>query len=190
VPKQEIDDLYKMRPYCVAPDGDTAQEAFAVIRDVLERSGRVALGRVVLTSREHVIALEARDAVLMGLLLRYPYEIVDARDLFADTGRVKLSREMIELGEHIVRMKSGHFDPEKFTDHYEEALHELIRKKRKGEPIRAGEPTPPSNVINVIDALRRSVEAEGGAAGRFGAPPPGSGTTRHGGRRRDHDGAG
>ncbi len=166
VPRLEIDDLYKIRPYYVAPDGSVAHEAFAVIRDVIERTGRVAIGRVVLTSREHVIALEPRGNILMGLLLRYPYEIVDDKQISADTPPVKIAREMIELGEHIVRMKSGHFDPRKFADRYEEALRELIRKKRRGEPITAEEPIERSKVINVMDALRRSVQAEGGRGRR------------------------
>jgi DNA end-binding protein Ku len=165
VPRREIDDLYKMRPYYVAPDGNAAQEAFAVIRDLIERTDRVAIGRVVLTSREHVIALAARGNILMGLLLRYPYEIADAGEISAHAPHVRIAREMVELGEHIVRIKSGHFDPRKFADRYEEALREIIRKKRKGEPITTKKPPAPSNVISVMDALRRSVEAEG-ARGR------------------------
>jgi DNA end-binding protein Ku len=162
VPRSEIDDLYKMRPYYIAPDGDAGEDAFAVIRDVIARTERVALGRVVLTSREHVIALESRGKGLMGILLRYPYEVVNADDIFADIGDVKLSRDMIELAEHIVKTKSGHFHPEKFEDHYGNALRELIRKKRKGEPIEPPKRAEPSNVINLMDALRRSVETAGG----------------------------
>jgi DNA end-binding protein Ku len=160
VPKQEIDDLWKVRPYYVAPDGSAGEEAFAVIREVIKRTGRLAIGRVVLTTREHVIAIEARGNILMGLLLRYPYEIVDAAEISADVGDVKIASEMIALGEHIVRMKAGHFDPRKFADRYEEALRELIRKKRKGGPIRAEKPAAPSNVASVMDALRRSVASE------------------------------
>jgi DNA end-binding protein Ku len=162
VPKREIDDLYKMRPYYIVPDGDAGAQAFAVIRNVIERTGRVALGRVVLTSREHVIALEARDKGLVGLLLRYPYEIVDANEVFAEIEDVKVPRDMIQLAEHIVRTKSGHFHPEEFEDHYENALRELFRRKRKGEPIEPKKGAEPSNVVNLRDALRRSLEAEGG----------------------------
>jgi DNA end-binding protein Ku len=162
VPKREIDDLYKMRPYYIVPDGDAGAQAFAVIRNVIERTGRVALGRVVLTSREHVIALEARDKGLVGLLLRYPYEIVDANEVFAEIEDVKVPRDMIQLAEHIVRTKSGHFHPEEFEDHYENALRELFRRKRKGEPIEPKKDAEPSNVVNLRDALRRSLEAEGG----------------------------
>jgi DNA end-binding protein Ku len=167
VPKREIDDLYKMRPYYIVPDGDVGAQAFAVIRNVIERTGRVALGRVVLTSREHVIALEARDKGLVGLLLRYPYEIVDANEVFAEIEDVKVPRDMIQLAEHIVRTKSGHFHPEEFEDHYENALRELFRRKRKGERIEPKKRAEPSNVVNLRDALRRSLEAEGGRR-----PPP------------------
>ncbi len=160
VPKEEIDDLYRMRPYYLAPNGDAGEDAFAVIRDSIERMGRVALARVVLTSREHVMAIEPRGKGLMGMLLHYPYEIVDADDIFDDIGNVKLSKDMLELAEHIVKTKSGHFQPDKFEDHYESALRELIRRKQKGETIEPEKREQPSNVVNLMDALRRSVQAE------------------------------
>jgi DNA end-binding protein Ku len=162
VPKKEVDDLYHLRPYYIVPEGDAGKDAFVVIRDVIARMDRIALGRVVLTSREHVIALEPRDKGLMGMLLRYPYELVDAKDVFADVPDIKVPDDMFELAEHIVKMKSGHFHPEKFEDHYESALKELIRKKQKGERIEPEKLTRPTNVINLMDALRRSLETEGG----------------------------
>ena len=165
-PKKEIDDLYHMRPYYIAPDGDAGVDAFVVIRDVIARMDRVALGRVVLTSREHVIALEPRDKGLMGMLLRYPYELADAKDIFADVPDIKVPNDMIALAEHIVKMKSGHFNPERFEDHYENALKALIRKKQKGERIEPERLTQPANVINLMDALRQSLAPEGGRRGR------------------------
>jgi DNA end-binding protein Ku len=95
VPKKEIDDLYHLRPYYIAPDGDVGKDAFVVIRDVIARMDRVALGRVVLTSREHVIALEPRDMGLVGMLLRYPYELVDAKEIFADVPDIKIPNDML-----------------------------------------------------------------------------------------------
>jgi len=160
VPKEEIDDLYRMRPYYLAPNGDAGEDAFAVIRDSIERMGRVALARVVLTSREHVMAIEPRGKGLMGMLLHYPYEIVDADDIFDDIGNVKLSKDMLELAEHIIKTKSGHFHPDKFEDHYESALRGLVRRKQKGETIEPEKREQPSNVVNLMDALRRSVQAE------------------------------
>jgi hypothetical protein len=129
---------------------------------------RIALGRVVLTSREHVIALEPHDKGLMGMLLRDPYELIDAKDIFADVPNIKIPDDMFELAEHIVKMKSGHFHPEKFEDHYESALKQLIRKKQKGERIEPERLAQPTNIISPMDALRRSLETEGG--GQRGRP--------------------
>jgi DNA end-binding protein Ku len=129
---------------------------------------RIALGRVVLTSGEHVIALEPRDKGLMGILLRYPYKLVDAKDIFADVPEIKVPKDMFALAKHIVKMKSGHFHPEKFEEHYESALKELIRKKQKGERIEPERLAQPTNVINLRDALRQSLGTEGG--GRKGRP--------------------
>jgi DNA end-binding protein Ku len=163
VPKKEIDDLYDLRPYYIAPAGDVGEDAFVVIRDVIARMDCVALGRVVLTSREHVIALEPRDKGLMGMLLRYPYELVDAKDIFGHVPDIKIPNDMVALAEHIVKMKSGHFHPEKFEDHYESSLKELIRKKQKGERIEPEKFAQPTNVINLMDALRRSLDTERGS---------------------------
>jgi len=167
VPRTEIDDLYLIRPYYIAPDGKVGQDAFAVIRDVIRQMNMVAIGRVVLTSREHVIALEARGKGLMGTLLRYPYEVRDENEYFDDIQSPKLSKDMMDLAQHIVKTKTGHFKPEKFEDHYEVALKELVEKKMKGIKIEAprdrGEPT---KVINLMDALRRSVRSQQQQTGR------------------------
>jgi DNA end-binding protein Ku len=167
VPRAEIDDLYLIRPYYIAPDGKVGQDAFAVIRDVIRQMNMVAIGRVVLTSREHVIALEARGKGLMGTLLRYPYEVRDENEYFDDIQNLKLSKDMMDLAQHIVKTKTGHFEPDKFEDHYEAALKELVEKKMKGIKIEAprerGEPT---KVINLMDALRRSVRSEEQQTGR------------------------
>jgi len=161
VPKDEIDNLYNIRPYYIAPEGKVGVDAFAVIRDVIEATKKVAIGRVVLTSREHVIALEPRGKGLMGTLLRYPYEVRDESDYFDDIPSAHVTKDMLDLAKHIVQTKSGHFNPEKFEDHYENALKELLKKKQAGEAIRAEKPREPSKVINLMDALRRSVEGEG-----------------------------
>jgi DNA end-binding protein Ku len=167
VPRAEIDDLYLIRPYYIAPDGKVGQDAFAVIRDVIRQMNMVAIGRVVLTSREHVIALEARGKGLMGTLLRYPYEVRDENEYFDDIQNLKLSKDMMDLAQHIVKTKTGHFEPDKFEDHYEAALKELVEKKMNGIKIEAprerGEPT---KVINLMDALRRSVRSEEQQTGR------------------------
>ena len=174
VPRDEIDELYSIRPYYIAPDGKVGQDAFVVIRNVIEQMKMVAIGRVVLTSREHVIAMVPRGKGLMGTLLRFPYEVRDAGEYFDDIPNVKLTKDMMDLARHIVETKSGHFKPQEFEDHYEHALRELIEKKAKGEKIEAVKEKPTGTVINLMEALRRSVQAEGGgqaaarAAGRKG----------------------
>ncbi|MFC0240224.1 non-homologous end joining protein Ku [Rhodopseudomonas telluris] len=157
VPKAEIDDLYLVRPYYIVPDGKVGHDAYAVIRETIRSMDRVALARVVLTNREHVIALEARDNGLMGMLLRYPYEVRDAADYFDDIQDVKITKDMLDLAKHIVEQKSGHFEPDKFEDHYEAALTELINKKIAGQPIAAKARPSGDNVVDLMEALRKSL---------------------------------
>ena len=129
VPRSEIDDRYIDSPYYVAPDGKVGQDAFAVIRDTIAKMGMVAVGRVVLTRREHIIALEARGRGLVGLTLRYPYEVRDEQPYFEDIPDMKTPKEMLDLATHIVQTKSGHFDPTQFDDRYENALIDLLEKE-------------------------------------------------------------
>ena len=166
VPRTEIDDLYNVRPYYIAPDGKVGQDAFVVIRSIIEQMKMVAIGRVVLTSREHVIAMEPRGKGLMGTLLRFPYEVRNENEFFDDIPNVKLTKDMMDLARHIVETKTGHFKPEAFEDHYEHALRELIDKKAKGEKIEIPKEQPTGKVINLMDALRRSVQAESQEGGR------------------------
>jgi DNA end-binding protein Ku len=160
VPKSEIDELYNVRPYYIVPDGDAGQEAFVVIRNVIDKMNMVAIGRVVLSTREHVIAMEPRGKGIMGTLLRYPYEVRDEKEYFDEIKDVKISKDMMELAEHIVRTKTGHFDPEKFEDQYEGALREIIERKSKGLKIEAPRERASTKVVNLMDALRQSVKAE------------------------------
>ena len=160
VPRSEIDELYNIRPYYIAPDGRVGQDAFVVIRSIIEQMKMVAIGRVVLTSREHVMALEPRGKGLMGTLLRYPYEVRDEKEYFDDIPNIKVKKDMLDLAQHIVETKSGHFEPESFEDHYEAALRELIEKKSKGIKIEAPKRGEPAKVINLMDALRKSIRTE------------------------------
>jgi DNA end-binding protein Ku len=166
VPKKEIDELYLNNPYYIVPDGEVGQQAFAVIREAIRKEGMVALGRVVFTSREHVIALEPRGKGLLGITLRYPYEIRKEDQYFDEIENEKIPKDMLELAAHIVETKSGHFNPQKFEDHYEEALKELLKKKQAGEKIEAPKEREPAKVISLMDALRRSVSAERATGGR------------------------
>jgi DNA end-binding protein Ku len=181
VPRNEIDDLYLNNPYYVVPDGEVGQQAFAVIREAIRKEGMVALGRVVFTSREHVMALEPRGKGLLGVTLRYPYEIRKEDQYFDEIEDEKIPKDMLELASHIVETKSGHFNPDKFEDHYEEALKELLKKKRAGEKIEAPKEREPAKVINLMDALRRSVSAERGGGAR--RKPPRSSAQRRTAKR-------
>jgi DNA end-binding protein Ku len=160
VPKADIDELYLNNPYYIVPDGEVGQQAFAVIREAIRKEGMVALAKVVFTSREHIIALEARGKGLMGLTLRYPYEVRDEKDYFDDIQDEKVPKDMLELASHIVDTKRGEFDPSKFEDRYEDALKELLKKKQQGEKIERPRETRPPKVVNLMEALRQSVSGE------------------------------
>jgi len=162
VPKQQIDEIYLNSPYYIRPDGKVGEQAFAVIREAINKKGMVAIGKVVFTSREHMIALEPRGKGLMGITLRYPYEIRDEKDYFGDIPDEKIPKDMLDLAAHIVDTKTGDFEPSKFEDQYEDAVRELLKRKQQGDKIEAPTEREPAKVVNLIDALRRSVEAERG----------------------------
>jgi DNA end-binding protein Ku len=166
VPRTQIDDLYIRDPYYIAPDGDVGQQAFAVIRDAIRKEGMVALGKVVFTSREHIIALEARDEGMLGVTLRYPYEVREQAAYFEGIKDEKIPKDMLDLALHILETKRADFHPETFEDDYEQALREIIEKKAKGEKIERPRQPARSNVVSLMDALRASVKAESGSAPR------------------------
>jgi DNA end-binding protein Ku len=161
VPKAEIDELYLRDPYFIVPDGEVGQQAFAVIREAIRKEGMVALGKVVFTSREHIIALEPRNNGMVGVTLRYPYEVRQPEEYFDTVDDEKVPKDMLDLAIHIVETKRGKFQPKKFEDHYENALKELLRKKQKGEKIERTKEPASTNVVNLMEALRQSVKAEG-----------------------------
>ena len=160
VPKSDIDPRYLIRPYYLVSDGKVGHDAFAVIRETIRSMDMVAIGRVVLTNREHIIALEPLDNGLMGTLLRYPYEVRDEKEYFDEIQDVKVTKDMLDLAKHIVTQKTGEFEPEKFEDHYEAALTELINAKRNGKTI-GQKPRPHGeNVVDLMDALKKSLATE------------------------------
>ena len=151
--------------YYIAPNDQVGQEAFAVIREAMRGKGMAALGRVVLAKRERVIMIEPWDKGLMGTTLRYPYEIRDAEDYFDDIPNVQLEPDMLELAEHILQRKATDFDPSQFVDRYEEAVVDMLKKKQTGMPVSRERAAPqPQNVVNLMDALRRSIEEDKTAA--------------------------
>jgi DNA end-binding protein Ku len=161
VPKAEIETRYLIRPYYLVPDGKVGHDAFAVIRETIRSMNKVAIGRLVLTNREHIVALEPLGKGLMGTLLRYPYEVRSEKEYFDDIQDVKVTKDMLDLAKHIVEQKSASFEPEKFEDHYETALIDLINKKRAGiRPAAKTAPKSGGNVINLMDALKRSLANE------------------------------
>jgi DNA end-binding protein Ku len=167
VPRREIDPAYIDAPYYIAPEDKVSQEAFAVIRDAMRDKEVVGIGRVVLARRERPMILEPYDKGIRAFTLRYASEARDAAAYFEDIPDIKLPTEMKELAEVIIDRKTGHFDPAKFEDRYETAVIDLLKSKEAGLPPPAEKPeTRPHNVINIMDALRRSIEAENAAPSR------------------------
>src|SRR5947209_3577904 len=161
-PRDEVDEIYLDESFYIVPDGDAAYEAFAVIREAMKKTGMVGLGRVVMHRRERLLMLESRDKGIQATALLYKSEVRDEDNYFDEIPSVKVTGDMLELAEHIVKQKKGHFDPDNFEDRYENALAALIKAKRAGKDPTAPPEHKPSNVINLMDALRRSVGEKGG----------------------------
>ena len=158
VPKAEIDKRYLDKPYYIAPGGKVGADAFAVIRDAMKDKERVALAKIVMAHREHIIALEPLGKGLLGTTLRYDYEVRDEKDYFSGVRRRAIARTWSSSPSTFSKTKATKFDPRKFKDEYEQALKKLIRRKAKGKTIE--EPPPrerTDNVINLMDALRQSL---------------------------------
>jgi DNA end-binding protein Ku len=156
-PRSEIDSVYLDSRYYIAPDDKVGKEAFAVIREAMRQRDMVGIARVVLFGRERMIMLEPRDCGIMGTTLRYDYEVRDDKAYFEDIDNIELSKEMLDLASHIIDTKKARFDPTQFKDRYQDAVVDLIRSKRAGRPVEAPHAPRPSNVINLMDALRRSL---------------------------------
>ena len=167
VPADEIDRIYWDNPYYLAPDGKLAQEAFGVIRTALETSGQIALGRIVMATRERILALEPRGKGILAYTLRSDAEVRQPDQIFADISDAKLDPAMIAIAQKIIEQQEGAFDPSQFVDRYEEALKALIEDKKKGhKPAKVAEPDD-TNVVDLMAALRASL----GAKDKAGAAP-------------------
>ena len=179
VPSDEIDKRYLNYPYYIVPDGKAGVDAFAVIRDAMKDQERVALARIVLTSREHIIAIEPLGKGLLGTTLRYHYELRNEDEYFDGIKNPKISKDMIELAGHILKTKAAHFDPSKFKDEYENALKALVKRKAAGKPVKAAERAEkPDNVISLMDALKQSLKGKASTKRAAHAP------ARRAGQRR------
>jgi len=162
VPVDEIDRRYFDRPYYIVPDGKAGEEAFAVIRDAMKDKGRAALAKIVLTNRQHIMAIEPMGKILLGTLLRYDYEVRDEKELARSLPSPRIPKEMLSLASHILDTKAGHFDPSEFKDEFETELKKLVKRKAAGKPIEYEEPAErPSNVVDLMEALRQSVQGGG-----------------------------
>lgn len=167
VPADEIDRLYWDNPYYLVADGKLAAEPFAVIRAALERSGKVALGRLVMSQRERLVAIEARDDGLIVTTLRSYDEVRKLRDVIDEPAHVKADPEMIKIAQKIIEQKEEDFEPTKFEDRYENALRDLIAQKQKGKKIvHTAEPKATGNVVDLMEALQASLKKSKGGGER------------------------
>lgn len=161
VPREQIDERYLESPYYITPNDQVGQDAFAVIREAMRGKGMVALARIVLAKRERVMMIQPWDKGLMGTTLRYPYEIRDTKEYFEDIPNIKIAPDMLKLAEHILQTKEADFEPSEFVDRYEEAVVEMLKEKQAGIPVKRGEAAKqPTNVVNLMDALKRSIANE------------------------------
>ncbi len=173
VSESEIDRLYWDNPYYIAPDGKLAQEAFGVIRTAMERTGQIALGRIVMATRERIVALEPRGKGILAYTIRSDAEVRKPDDIFKDISDAEADPAMIAIAERIIEQQEGPFDPSQFVDRYEEALKALIEEKKKGHvPAKVDEPEA-TNVIDLMSALRASLagKAKGDAKPAAKAKP-------------------
>lgn len=170
VEKASIDQVYLDTPYYVAPADKVSEEAFAVIRDALAEREMAGLARIVLYRRERPAVIEPFGNGMLLTTLRYGSTVREADGVFDDIGKVKIDHEMMDLATRIIDRKKGSFDPSEFEDSYENALLDLVKAKKGGKKRAIAKPElKPSNVVNLFDALKKSLADEGGAARKGGA---------------------
>lgn len=178
VGEDEIDRLYWNDPYFLAPDGDMAVEAFTVIREAMKKEGRVALGRLVMHQRERLMALEARDKGILAYTIRNKREVKQPEEIFANIPEVKPPAQMVDIAAKIIDQLEGPFDPSQFNDRYEDALRALIKEKEKGASVTAPQQPQEAEVIDLMEALRRSLgQTAGGGERRKPAAKSAAGRT-------------
>ena len=174
VEKSSIEQIYLDTPYYVSPADKVSEEAFAVIRDAMSARKMAGLARIVLYQRERPVVIEPLGKGMVLTTLRYDDTVRRPATVFEDIKAAKTDDEMIDLAQHIIDKKKAKFDPSKFDDRYEDALLELIRAKKAGKKApKAKAPPKPSNVVNLFDALKKSLNAdEGGRAGKAASKAP------------------
>jgi DNA end-binding protein Ku len=155
---KELDPVFLDVPYFIGPDGPVSVEAYAVLREALRRTNYVALGQVVLSGREKIVALKPVDRGLLMTTLRYPAEIRQAGSYFDDLADVKVDDAQIALARQLIENKAAEFNPATFTDRYQAALLDVIKAKvNGGQPIQVTPAAAVGQVINLVDALKQSV---------------------------------
>ena len=169
VDANEINPEYFEKPYFVVPEDDTQAEAFTVVRKALQTTHKVALGKIAFSGREHLIAVMApSDDKLPGMFaytLRYAEELRKPASYFADIKKTTVEADQLSLAKELIKRKTAKFDPEKFSDQYEAALRELVEAKIQHLPVPQEEPVRKgAKVINLMDALRKSVQGDKSAA--------------------------
>lgn len=170
IPMADVDRIYLDESYYIVPQDDVAQEAFAVIREAMRKEDLAGLARVVVYRRERLLLLRPRGKGLLATTLRYKDEVRDEDTYFDEIPSTKVPADMLKLATHILETKKGKFDPAKFEDRYETALKELVKAKQAGRTVPVASESRPSNVVNLMDALRRSAKADGKADRRKSAP--------------------
>lgn len=166
-----IDRLYWDTPYILMPRDKGAVEAYSVIQQAMRESNRIALGRVVMHTRERLLAIEPRDSGLLATTLRMKDEVVNTAQALESVSLGKADKQMVEIAGRIIDQLEGPFDPEEFTDRYEDALKDLIEEKRKGHKIRrVAAPEKESNVVDLMQALKKSLAAGSRTPARKAAP--------------------
>jgi DNA end-binding protein Ku len=161
VPQAEVDQIYVDSPYYLAPDDKVAEEAFAVIREAMTRKKMVGIGRVVLSRRERMLMLQPREKGMLATTLRYPYEVRQDAEYFGTISERKLPAEMVDIAQEIIGRMAGHFEPDTFKDRYEEAVVAMLQAKQAGQSFSVPEAPSPGNVVDIMEALRRSLQASG-----------------------------
>jgi DNA end-binding protein Ku len=170
VDEDDIDRLYWNDPYFLAPDGDMAVEAFTVIREAMKKARKVALGRLVMHQRERLMALEAHEKGILAYTIRNKREVREAEEIFSHIKAVQPPAAMIDIAAKIIEQQEGPFDPSQFTDRYEDALRALIKEKEKGHTVKAPEEPKEAEVIDLMEALKRSLGQSGGERRKTAAP--------------------
>lgn len=172
VDEDEVDVIYQDAPYYLAPDGALAEETFIVLREALRQSGKVGIGRLVLTSRERVVTISARETGMFISTLRNPSEVRGTAEYFGDIPVGDPEPEMLELAQKLIEQKATRFDPKAYEDRYEKALLAMIKEKVKGhKPVTAAAPER-GNVIDLMAALKASLGEPKPAARSKSKPAP------------------